>query len=193
MRINFQKIRGNGESMDENPLKGHHIQGKHNHRKPEVKQNSDNETSRNKPLEARLPVVGQAGSSQNFENLGTPHVAMVQFDQSESNNSQVLDGHSKLTNPKTKLIESQSHVIGEVGSSHNVQKVDSNNRMMLQRDEPVRSNAPISSGELEIPYSETNFIGSYNDDDDILIPNMSIMSEDFLLDFNHFNGSSVLP
>ncbi|XP_045802660.1 probable WRKY transcription factor 4 [Trifolium pratense] len=167
--------------------------GKHNHRKPEVKQNSDNETSRNKPLEARLPVVGQAGSSQNFENLGSPHVAMVQFDQSESNNSQVLDGHSKLTNPKTKLIESQSHVIGEVGSSHNVQKVDSNNRMMLQRDEPERSNAPISSGELEIPYFETNFIGSYNDDDDILIPNMSIMSEDFLLDFNHLNGSSVLP
>ncbi|WJX22876.1 DNA binding domain, variant 2 [Trifolium repens] len=51
--------------------------GKHNHPKPEVKQNSDNGTSQNKSSKARLPIVGQAESSQNFENLGYPNVVMI--------------------------------------------------------------------------------------------------------------------
>ncbi|KAK2394190.1 putative WRKY transcription factor [Trifolium repens] len=83
---------------------------------------------------------------------------MVQFDQSESNNAQVIDGHSKITNPEIELSESQSHVVSEAGSSQNVQKLDSLNKMMLQHDEPERRNAQIFLGELEIPYSETDFI-----------------------------------
>ncbi|KAK2447884.1 putative WRKY transcription factor [Trifolium repens] len=106
--------------------------GKHNHSKPEVKQNSDNGTSQNKLSEARLSIVGQAGSSQNSENLGYPIVVMVQFDQSENNNAQVIDGHSKITNPEIELNESQSHVVSEAGSSQNVQKLDSHNMMMLE-------------------------------------------------------------
>ncbi|PNX74908.1 WRKY transcription factor [Trifolium pratense] len=162
--------------------------GKHNHQKPEVKQNSNIGTSRNNSSEVRLPIVRQAGSSQNFKNLSSPNVGMVRFDQSESNNAQVLDVHSKI-----ELNESQSHVVGEAGSSQNVQKIDTHNMMVLQRDEPERSNAQNFLGELEIPYSETNFIENNNDDDDILIPNMSVMSKDFLLDFNHLNGGYVLP
>jgi hypothetical protein len=64
---------------------------------------------------------------------------------------------------------------------------------MLQRDEPQRSNAHIFPGELEIS-SETNFSGSFNDDDDdILISNISNLSEDFFLDFDHLNDDSILP
>ncbi|WJX27198.1 WRKY transcription factor [Trifolium repens] len=166
--------------------------GKHNHPKPEVKQNSDNGTARNKSSEAGLPVVGQAGSSQNSENLRYPNVVMVQFDQSESNNAQVIDGHLKITNSEIELNESQSHVVSEAGSSQNVQKLDSYNKMMLQHDEPERRNAKIFLGELEIPYSETDFIESSNNDDDILIPNMSAMVEDFLLDINLLNGGSIM-
>ncbi|CAJ2658320.1 unnamed protein product [Trifolium pratense] len=162
--------------------------GKHNHQKPEVKQNSNIGTSRNNSSEVRLPIVRQAGSSQNFKNLSSPNVGMVRFDQSESNNAQVLDVHSKI-----ELNESQSHVVGEAGSSQNVQKIDTHNMMVLQRYELERSNAQNFLGELEIPYSETNFIENNNDDDDILIPNMSVMSKDFLLDFNHLNGGYVLP
>ncbi|WJX27203.1 WRKY Transcription Factor [Trifolium repens] len=117
--------------------------GKHNHPKLEVKQNSNNGTARNKSSEAGLPVVGQAGSSQNSENLGYPNVVMVQFDQSESNNAQVIEGHSKITNSEIELNESQSHVVSEAGSSQNVQKLDSHNKMMLQHDEPERRNAQI--------------------------------------------------
>ena len=164
--------------------------GKHNHPKPEVKQNSNNGTARNKSSEAGLPVVGQAGSSQNFKNLGDPNVVMVQFDQSESNNAQVIEGHSKITNSEIELNESQSHVVREGESSQNDQKLDSHNKMMLQHDQPERRNAPIFLGD---PYSETDFIGSSNDDDDILIPNMSAMVEDFLLDINLLNGGSILP
>jgi hypothetical protein len=58
---------------------------------------------------------------------------------------------------------------------------------MLQHDQPERRNAPIFLGD---PYSE---IDSSNDNDDILIPNMSAMVEDFLLDINHINGGSILP
>ncbi|XP_045802664.1 probable WRKY transcription factor 14 [Trifolium pratense] len=162
--------------------------GKHNHQKPEVKQNSNIGTSRNNSSEVRLPIVRQAGSSQIFKNLSSPNVGMVRFDQSESNIAQVLDVHSKI-----ELNESQSHVVGEAGSSQNVQKIDTHNMMVLQRDELERSNAQNFLGELEIPYSETNFIENNNDDDDILIPNMSVMSKDFLLDFNHLNGGYVLP
>jgi hypothetical protein len=38
---------------------------------------------------------------------------------------------------------------------------------MLQQDEPERRNAQIFFGELKIPYSETDFIESSNNDDDI--------------------------
>jgi hypothetical protein len=61
---------------------------------------------------------------------------------------------------------------------------------MLQHDDSERRNAQIFLGD---PYSETDFIGSSNDDDDILIPNMSAMVEDFLLDINLLNGGSILP
>ncbi|XP_045802658.1 probable WRKY transcription factor 4 [Trifolium pratense] len=166
--------------------------GKHDHRIPEVKRNSDIGTSRNKSSETRLSVVEPVGSSQNFKNLSSPNVGMVQFDQSESNNGQVLDGHLKITNLETELNESQSHVVGEVGSSQDVQRLDSHNKMMLECDELERNKAQIFQGELEIPYSEIEFTGSYNDDDDILIPNMSAMLEDFLLEYNHLDGS-VLP
>ncbi|KAK2447893.1 putative WRKY transcription factor [Trifolium repens] len=161
--------------------------GNHDHQKPDVKRKSNNGNSRNKSSEAKLPVVGQAGSSQNFKNLGDPNVVMVQFDQSESNNAQVIDGHSTITNPEIELNESQSHVVREGESSQNDQKLDSHNKMMLQHDQPERRNAPIFLGD---PYSE---IDSSNDNDDILIPNMSAMVEDFLLDINHINGGSILP
>jgi hypothetical protein len=45
---------------------------------------------------------------------------------------------------------------------------------------------------LEIPYSETDFIGISKDNDDILIPNMSAVLEDFLGDIIHLNGGSTL-
>ncbi|GAU23837.1 hypothetical protein TSUD_379990 [Trifolium subterraneum] len=73
--------------------------GKHDHRKPEVKKNSDIGTSRNKPSEGRLSVVEQAGSSQNFKNFSSPNV--VRFDQSKSHNAQVLGSHSKISNLET--------------------------------------------------------------------------------------------
>jgi hypothetical protein len=123
--------------------------------------------------------------------LGYPNVVMVQFDQSESNNAQVIDGHSKITNPEIELNESQSHIVRKAGSSQNVKKFDSRNKMS-QQDEPERRNAQIFFGELKIPYSETDFIESSNNDDDILIPNMSAMVEDFLLDINLLNGGSII-
>jgi hypothetical protein len=72
-----------------------------------------------------------------------------------------------------------------VGTSHN--------KMMLKFDEPETSNSQVFSDESKISCSETEFIGNSNDDDDILIPNITAMSEDLLMDFNHLNSGALFP
>jgi len=90
------------------------------------------------------------------------------------------------------LIESQLPASKD-GSSPNDGNLDSHNKMMQKFDEPETSNAQVFSDESKISYSETEFIGSSNDDDDILIPNITAMSEDLLMDFNHLNSGALFP
>ena len=120
--------------------------GEHNHKKPEVNQNSVVGTSRNKSSETRLCIGKEVGSFPNIRNLDSPNV-------------------------------------GKMGSP---------NMLLLQFDEPDSSNSHIFTGESEVPYTSMEFIGG-SDDDDILIPNMTPMLEDFLLDFNHINNGALFP
>ena len=67
------------------------------------------------------------------------------------------------------------------------------NVTMLQFDEPMSSNAKVYSGESQILPSGNKLIGNTDEDEEIMIANMTDISEDFLLDFNHLDGGFLFP
>lgn len=71
----------------------------------------------------------------------------------------------------------------------NAGKLDSSDMIMLPFDELERENSNIFSDESKIPDRETKLIESSNEDD-ILIPNMTNMLDDFFLNFNNINNGS---
>ncbi|RHN48706.1 hypothetical protein MtrunA17_Chr7g0266611 [Medicago truncatula] len=164
----------------------------HNHKKPVVNRNFVNETTQNKSSKTKLLVIRDTGSPSNVRNLGSPNVAMLQFDHSENSNAQVLAGKSKVPCLETKVTESHLPVVGEFKSSANVGNLGLPSGMMLQFDEMDNDNDHVLAGESRISYSKSELIGSF-DDDDIMIPNMVAMSEDLLLDFNLLNGGILFP
>ena len=104
----------------------------------------------------------------------------------------VVNRNSTVGASRNKSSETRLCIAKETGSCSNVEKLGSTNMMMLQNDEPKISNSHIFTGESEIPYTSMEFIGS-SDDDVILIPNMTPMLEDFLLDFNHTINGALFP
>jgi len=67
------------------------------------------------------------------------------------------------------LLESQLPVVEEARSSTNVRNLGSHNKMIMEFDEPQSSNAQVVVGNSNLPYSESGFIRSFDDDSNILI------------------------
>jgi hypothetical protein len=168
-------------------------EGEHNHAKPTFNKNVVVGTSQRKSPETGLHSAEEAGSSTNIANLGLPNMVMLQIDHPESSNAQVLADQSKILYPEMELLESQLPVVEEVGSSSNFRNLGSHNKMIMQFDEPQSSNVTGVVGDSNLPYSETGLIGSFDDNDDILIPNITAWSEDYLMDFNRLNGGAIFP
>ncbi|RHN72576.1 putative transcription factor WRKY family [Medicago truncatula] len=168
-------------------------EGEHNHAKPTSNKNVVVGTSQRKSPETGLHSMEEVGSSTNITNSGSPNVVMLHIDHPESSNAQVLADQSKTPYPEVELLESQSLVVEDVGSSSNVRNLGSHNKMILQFEEPQSSNVTGVVGDSNLPYSETGFIGSFDDNDDILIPNITTWSEDYLMDFNRLNGVAIFP
>jgi hypothetical protein len=61
----------------------------------------------------------------------------------------------------------------------------------MEFDEPQSSNAQVVVGDSNLPYSETGFIRSFDDDDNILITNITAWLDDYLMDFNRLNGGAL--
>ncbi|RHN51572.1 hypothetical protein MtrunA17_Chr6g0470161 [Medicago truncatula] len=120
--------------------------------------------------------------------MGSQNVTMMHVDHPESTNIQVLPGQSE-----TEVIETHLPAAREIESSPNVENLFSYNMMMLQSDQPMSSNAQVYSNESQILPSRNKLIGNTDEDEEIMIPNMTGMSDDFLLDFNHLNGSFLFP
>jgi hypothetical protein len=120
-------------------------------------------------------------------------MVMLQIDHPESSNTQVLADQSKILYPEIELLESHLPSVEEVGSSLNARNLGSHNKMIMQFDEPQSRNVTGVVDDSNLPYSETGFIGSFDDNDDILIPNITAWSEDYLMDFNRLNGGAIFP
>lgn len=166
--------------------------GAHNHEKPAGKWNSIGLTSQNKSSKTRLPAVGNFKSSPNISKLGSQNVTMMHVDHPESRNIQVLPSQSEIPS-ETELIETHLPAAREIESSPNVENLFSYDVTMLQFDEPMSSNAQVYSGESQILPSGNKLIGNSDDDEEIMIPSMTDMSEDFLLDFDHLNDGFLFP
>lgn len=167
-------------------------EGEHNHKRPAVNRKSVVGTFWNKSPGAKLRISREAGSCSNVENLDSPDAEILQFDHPESNKARVYTDQLKVPYLKTDLIESRLPAVEDVVSPPNVGKLGSPNMMKFQFDEPESSNSHVFTDESEIPYRSMEFIGSSNDDV-VLIPNMTPMLEDLLLDFNHLNRSALFP
>ena len=168
-------------------------EGEHNHAKPTLNKNVVVGTSQRKSPKTGLHSAEEVGSSTNITNSGSSNVVMLQSDHPESSNAQVLVDQSKILYSEMELLESQLPAAKEVGSSSNVRNLGSHNKMIMQFDEPQSSNVTGVAGDSNLPYSETGFIGSFDDNDDILIPNITAWSEDYLMDFNCLNGGALFP
>ena len=168
-------------------------EGEHNHAKPTLNKNVVVGTSQRKSPKTGLHSAEEVGSSTNITNSGSPNVVMLQIDHPESSNAQALADQPKTSYPKMKLLESQLPGVEEVGSSSNVRNLGSHNKMILQFDERQSSNVTGVVGSSNLPYSEIGFIGSFDDNDNILIPNITAWSEDYLMNFNRLNGGALFP
>jgi len=164
-------------------------EGEHDHAKPTFNKNVVIGTSQHKSPKTTLPATEEVGSSTNITNSGLPNVAMLQFDHPKSNNAHLLVDQSKIPYHKIELLDSQLPVVEEVGLSPNIRNLGSHDKMIMQFDEPLSSNAQVVVTDSNLPYYETGFIGSF-DDNDILIPNITAWSEDY---FNRLNGGALFP
>jgi len=120
--------------------------------------------------------------------LGSPNAVMLQLDQPETSKARVLLSQSKILNLKIEL--SPLPTLGKAKSPQRIEELDSPNMMMLQFDQQESKNSNVFSYESEIPYTGAKFTESFKEDE-ILIPNMTPMLDEFFLDFNNVNSCAL--